>query len=143
MITYDYVVTVTADVPVKEAFLKYVDASLMKDWQPNLIRIETAAGLLFQKGSKGYLIYQVDDHEMRMQVAVNLCEGTLFDATYQVPGVVNRCINHFTKKDNKLFWKMLVNFQFDHPNIPEKAVFEAKTKQGMLQFISSIKNKSI
>ena len=143
MLIYDYHVTMTADVPVREAFLKYIDAHLMKDWQPNLIRIETVKGLLFHEGSSGYIIYQAGDHEMKMQVDVHQCKGTMFDVTYQVPGIINRCVNHFTTKDDKLLWKMDVNFQFIDANVPEKAVFKVKTKAEMQQFIRYIKNESI
>ncbi len=135
MINYDYVVEVSANVSAKEAFLKFVDAHLMKDWQPNLLRIETEKGLLFQQGSSGYLVYQAGDHEMKMKITVNLCEGTLFDATYEVPGVVNRCINQFKKKDDKLLWKMIVNFKIDGDEAPDKVIFETKTRLSMMQFI--------
>ncbi len=135
MTTYDYVIEVVADVPAKEAFLKYIDVHSMKNWQPNLIRIEREKGLLFQQGSSGYLVYQNGDQEMRMQVDVNLCSGHLFDATYQVKGIVNRCVNQFTKKEGKLLWQMTVRFEFEHDDIPEQSVFETTTRQSMLQFI--------
>ncbi len=136
---YDYVVEVIADVEPKEAFLKYIDPKFMKAWQPHLIRIDEEKGLLFQQGSKGVLIYQSGDGEMQMNVHVDLCEGNLFDVTYSVPGVVNRCINHFMKKEGKLVWKMIVNFKFEHDNIPDKAIFETTTRQSMMQFIDYLK----
>lgn len=139
MIIYDYVVEVVADVQPKEAFLKYIDINRMQAWQPNLLQIEPEKGILFQAGSSGYLIYEDSDKEMRMRVDVNLCGGNLFDATYRMNGVVNRCVNHFTKKDGKLLWKMIVNFQFKDEEVPEKRIFEQATKQAMLQFIAYLK----
>lgn len=141
MITYDYVVTLTADVSPREAFLTYIDTHLMKDWQPNLKRIETEKGALFQKGSRGYLIYETNGQELKMSVDVHLCESHIFDVTYRMNGVENRCINAFVKENNGLLWKMIVTFKFDYDDIPKQSVFVNQTKQNMQQFIDYLKQK--
>lgn len=111
---------------VTQAFIR-IDQ--MKQWQPQLVRVETASGVWPNEGFVGYLIYQTEDYKSKMKVIIKenkLPNKLVF--VYEVPGVINQCDYFLKKVGDDIHYHMDVTFEFADGVMRDPKPFENQTR---------------
>jgi hypothetical protein len=106
----------------------YLNKELMFKWMHNLLEIKEENGVLFEKNSTGFLVFD----QMKMKITINESNlPHLITATYEIPYVKNICINHFIEQDNDTLWVMDVTFDFEKEMNLDQNLFIEKTRSSM------------
>ncbi|MBN2300361.1 MAG: SRPBCC family protein [Acholeplasmataceae bacterium] len=130
-----YQVHIEINKPQHQVSKLFVDVNQMTKWETNLTRVEQNHGILYETNSDGFLVFNIDQKEMKMSVFVerNMLPEQII-LVYQVGTTWNRCINYFNEKNGHTIWTMDVEFRFGNETILSTEKFVEQTKKGMLQF---------
>jgi hypothetical protein len=136
-----YTCEITINKDIDDVVKTYIDYKQMHLWQPGLKDVRHQ-GKKHQKASVSYLIYEFDQKEMTMKKTIEEYKyPNLFIAIYQVPGVWNRCVNHFRQTKDGTHWTMETEFVFEDKADHSISTFKNKTLTGMELFKTYIENK--
>jgi hypothetical protein len=136
-----YTCQIIINKPIDEVVKTYIDYDEMPLWQPGLKGIRHQ-GKKHQKSSISYLTYEFDNQEMVMKETIEDYKyPNLLIAIYQVPGVWNRCVNHFLETKEGTHWTMESEFVFEDKANHSISTFKNKTLTGMEMFKTYIENK--
>jgi len=129
---HEYQLQITIDQPIEVVTSLYVNRQTMHLWEKGLIQIIDEKNQLFQEDSSGYLVFSLNEFEMKMKTTV--ISNKLPDEItiiYEVPGAWNQCINRFIADHEKTKWTMDVIFEMETETFIPKERFIEKTMQAM------------
>jgi hypothetical protein len=133
-----YLCEMMIDAPIAKVTYLFADHDHYQAWQPGLKKIEPIKGT-----KQAYrLVFSLGNQEMVMKETIeeNLLPKT-YSLIYQVPGVWNRCVNHFVQTKDQTLWTMETEFQFEKDNHLPQNQFESKTLRGMQLFKAYVESK--